>query len=296
METNTEIAEDLGAIPQTRSGNPKPGKFEDNQEHDCVAEYTYSEPVTSLCAVVAAHAVVEMELDRAVSETAWGDGTGFPGRNWAEYILQECTVEFPEGGIASVAFEDLPVGTNQNDYDYNDLVFNISGALTVASESTNVSAIDLTVTQVANLAGFNHTAHLVINNTTLPGCTGTWELFYGVTPQGSGSLPVDVITIGNSKTAQAAATLKVALNPGCPIPADLTAPSGKYHGEWLFFDPYIKVNNTGEFIHAGDVRMVVVPTNWAFPPETIRIWTRHSGVTAGDPPKFSDDWWLTGAP
>lgn len=61
VETHLEVATSLEDIPQ-RNGNPPPGKFSYKGEHDCVAEVTYSiplswEPGTEL--VIAAHGVVQ---------------------------------------------------------------------------------------------------------------------------------------------------------------------------------------------------------------------------------------------
>ncbi|MBA7552163.1 hypothetical protein ES705_44718 [subsurface metagenome] len=41
-ETHLHVATSLAGIPQTKKGNPIPGKFEENDEHDCVAEFLYT--------------------------------------------------------------------------------------------------------------------------------------------------------------------------------------------------------------------------------------------------------------
>jgi hypothetical protein len=103
-ETHLAIATTLAGIPQTKSGNPKVGNFPYKR--------TYSPTVTSdvyvfaldqlavslgldrfTCGVssfvVAAHAVV-VKLDGGGNvigqETGWGNGSGFPGANWAMYF------------------------------------------------------------------------------------------------------------------------------------------------------------------------------------------------------------------
>jgi hypothetical protein len=62
-ETHLQVATSLAGIPQTKNGNPIPGQFAYQNDHDlCIDEYTYSiplnnwEPGTSL--YLAAHAVV----------------------------------------------------------------------------------------------------------------------------------------------------------------------------------------------------------------------------------------------
>ncbi len=102
--THLSIHTDASAFPQTKSGNPKVGKFEYG---DCfetpvqVVQYCFTFEDLGIgldtAIVIAAHAaVVRMEAGEVVSgETAWGDGcegTGFPGKSWATYFthLVQC--------------------------------------------------------------------------------------------------------------------------------------------------------------------------------------------------------------
>lgn len=95
-ETHLAVAESLDGIPQTKTGNPIPGKFPYKAVHDpWVGEYTYKIDLTEadpgvvdgVC--IAAQAVV-MLLDDGGNmiqeETAWADGSDFPGKNWATYF------------------------------------------------------------------------------------------------------------------------------------------------------------------------------------------------------------------
>ncbi|MDY6833588.1 MAG: hypothetical protein SVY53_02160 [Chloroflexota bacterium] len=89
------------AIPQTKKGNPKIGKFPYHKAFETgITEYTYVIPLSDYawpesssdpdaCIYIAAHAVVINGCDN--DETAWGWGepcTGgeFPGRSWARYL------------------------------------------------------------------------------------------------------------------------------------------------------------------------------------------------------------------
>jgi hypothetical protein len=93
-ETHLAVATSLAGIPQTRNGNPIPGRFPYSNVHNpAVTEFTYTvalgdlEPGDEL--YIAAHCVAELrgpggELIRR--ETGWGDGYPFPGRNWATYL------------------------------------------------------------------------------------------------------------------------------------------------------------------------------------------------------------------
>jgi hypothetical protein len=85
-ETHLHVAGSWEEIPQTKKGNPIPGKFDHKGSHDRVTEVTYEIDLGGLCdssVCIAAHAVVKCD---GREETAWGDGTGFPGKNWAMYF------------------------------------------------------------------------------------------------------------------------------------------------------------------------------------------------------------------
>ena len=95
-ETHVAAGDALSDIPQTNSGNPKVGLFPYAATHDpMVQTYTYTIPFADIgydqgeTLVIAAHAVVK-ELGGSGyvvdTQTGWGDGEDFPGRNWAMYI------------------------------------------------------------------------------------------------------------------------------------------------------------------------------------------------------------------
>lgn len=87
--THLHVAESPDGIPQ-KNGNPVPGQFDHQVLHDrWVHTYTYKIPLetgwrpgTTLC--IASHAVITGEC--GIFATAWGDGPGFPGKNWATYF------------------------------------------------------------------------------------------------------------------------------------------------------------------------------------------------------------------
>jgi hypothetical protein len=90
-ETHLQIATSLELIPQ-KNGNPIPGHFEKNDEHNCVPEVLYTYDLseygwgTGTYLYIAAHAVVQMPCQPGAEETAWADGYDFPGKNWATYF------------------------------------------------------------------------------------------------------------------------------------------------------------------------------------------------------------------
>jgi hypothetical protein len=91
-QTHVAVAESLDGIPQTRQGNPIPGRFPYQAAHDPLAtEFTYTIPLAGLpdSVLVAAHASL-VAVDRGgrvlCRETGWADGEDFPGKNWATYF------------------------------------------------------------------------------------------------------------------------------------------------------------------------------------------------------------------
>jgi hypothetical protein len=94
--THLHVACSLDGIPQTKTNNPIPGKFDYSVEHVTpVTEYTYTIPVpcTSDVLYIAAQAEVALLVEEAYvqEETAWaGIDVGekpFDGKNWATYFV-----------------------------------------------------------------------------------------------------------------------------------------------------------------------------------------------------------------
>ena len=84
------------SIPTTGSGNPKVGKFEHSTTHsEGINEVVYriNKEALSESYCFAAHAEV---VGPTGGETAWAEGTGFDGNNWAMYVealLSDCDVD-----------------------------------------------------------------------------------------------------------------------------------------------------------------------------------------------------------
>jgi hypothetical protein len=230
-------------------------------------------------------------------ETAWGFGPGFPGKNWAtyiEYTVQgDIPVEWPEGGTLSVAYEDLPIGGG-NDWDYNDFVVDIDTLATFFGTSTDRDLIqmDFTIRPEAKMAGYTHVMHLDADTFQ---CNGTYEIYRDGSLVGSGNYNdgtgIDVVLVPNTASYPDEVLLTISFTGDCNFSFPTWDPN-LYHGENLFYDPYLHVNNTGEDIHAGDVRMLTVPVDWQWPtPDGNAIWNVYPKVTAGSPPTFQPYWW-----
>ncbi len=91
-ELHLEVAGSLEEIPQTRTGNPVPGRFSYKASFDPaegVTSYTFLIPLDGLDGTlyIAAHAEVYRQTDAGIlEETAWAEGQPFPGNNWAMYF------------------------------------------------------------------------------------------------------------------------------------------------------------------------------------------------------------------
>jgi len=95
-ETHLAVATSLDDIPQTKSGNPKIGKFPYKADHpEGTVTYTYTIDLDDYgllnngeyhgTLIFAAHAVVSHPS--LGEETAWADtGQSFPGNSWALYF------------------------------------------------------------------------------------------------------------------------------------------------------------------------------------------------------------------
>jgi len=105
LETHLHVASTFTAIPQTKTGNPIPGRFKYKGILDpCGTELSYKIPLewdfgTNL--FIAANATVRKGLGE---EGAWAAGSDFPGKNWATYTnyIVQCA-----GGIGDLVWQDL---------------------------------------------------------------------------------------------------------------------------------------------------------------------------------------------
>ncbi len=116
--THLHVATTASDVPAARNGNPIPGQFDYQTDHDPrVQTFTYTvaksaiegfDPDVSGSLVIAAHAALVRIVDgEEVTETGWGDGPRFVDKgNWGTYIeyeWQECNGgpgEYDEVGTA----------------------------------------------------------------------------------------------------------------------------------------------------------------------------------------------------
>lgn len=88
VEETHLYAGDCEDMPINGGGNPKVGKFPISGNHGNDTQIvTYGLDTSDFpeCICIAAHAVVKNTVTNQ-RETAWAEGTSFPGRNWAMYF------------------------------------------------------------------------------------------------------------------------------------------------------------------------------------------------------------------
>lgn len=206
----------------------------------------------------------------------------------------------------TVASEDLPL-TSRNDWDYNDIVVDIVPVLNY-SEQGDLLSVSFAINQQARLSGFTHS---FLFRPTAFACDGSYtRTVNGVivddhVPFANGD---DILVIDDTGGAHRPVELTIEFDvpePGaCPL--DLGQPQfdlvGKYHGEGLFFAPWVLVNNTENHIQEpvlpSDPRLLNVPADWTWPSEATAIWLVYPKVDPPLPsapqagPVFTPLWWL----
>ena len=106
-------------IPQTKKGNAIPGRFPVSKEYTpCTTEAEVFVPLSSIPGYVpgqpiyiALHADVVMPTGEI--DSAWAEGTGFPGANWSSYkdvALLPTVLTFDETTLAEGAEQPIPAG------------------------------------------------------------------------------------------------------------------------------------------------------------------------------------------
>ncbi len=211
---------------------------------------------------------------------------------------------------------------NTNDYDYNDWITDIDG-VTNYDPRTNNGLISMVFDFRPHARGaeYEHTFHLAIPHGTF-GSDGTavvtlfdqnHQVISSQTSTFVASADNDFIIFPNTSDVLPDLSNTIEAKPGADpqmyarltitfnnlAPFDLASYNfdTTFHGEGLFFDPYLFVHNTGKSIHRGDNRMLTVPdTTYIWSEEQIRIDYAYPDVTfvPGNPPNFTfpNDWWL----
>jgi LruC domain-containing protein len=220
-----------------------------------------------------------------------------------------------------LGYEDLPLAQGNNDYDFNDWVVGVSTTLSYTSGSSGlVRRIDMAFDPQANGGSYDHnfemrfpagvfasngTAvlthydqnHNVLDTQTLP-LTSSVDNVFDIFPDTLTVFPGPPVNVFETQPGVPPRRFtKLRLTFDTPFALTVSAASlNQPHGQDLFFDPLLLVLNTGDTVHAGDVRLLSVPiTNWRWPEENVRIDQAYPlvGYSAGNPPTFifPASWW-----
>jgi hypothetical protein len=276
---------------------------------------------------IAAHCMVINTTDESqegMEKTGWAGNNPFKGSSHATFIIFKFSKEeiWPPSGTASFGFEDLRLkekgteGNNSNDWDYNDMIFDVS--IRTSYLENKLVWMEWSFKAEEKIANFNHTVHFLISAGIFMS-DGICEITYfgnaGEDVIGTEQLDFkedsdfDVGVFVNENTNDAVlndhvTTIRITFEEGYHFDLshygynELDA-----HATGLFFEPYLLVKGTNEEIHMGDLRVVFVPEDWEWPsPDGTPIWERYpynfqtgNGVyhdERADEPIFVGKWYL----
>lgn len=245
--------------------------------------------------------------DIVAEETAWGDGSDFPGKNWAMYFnyTTQCpTVTWPEEGTAYIGYEDRPTGS---DFDYNDFGMNMS--LVETYTGGYLSSIHLEFEYVVRLAGDRHDIHIkrILDSATTYNYTVARSLVAVgteiATGSYSGSDDFDVIVFDSNhhnpgETVEIDITITVGSEPYNP---SVTPPRFDLDPVFFYYDPWMRDKSYGpNNWHIDDMQAAALPlptTGYDVPyilvvPYTDWPTPAEAQVITNPYPDF-DDWYST---
>ena len=130
-ETHAHVALTPEGIPQTKKGNPIPGKFEFKDDWDPrVQTCTYAIAVrpgwdVEYCLSIATHAVAVKVVRGKVTkrETGWAGEEEFPGKNWALYFRYCRKISYKDVNLPDF---DVKIVSQPGDFDQLFTTFNSS--------------------------------------------------------------------------------------------------------------------------------------------------------------------------
>ena len=222
----------------------------------------------------------------------------------------------------TVGYEDLPFGSPLMDFDYNDFVIDIHSLLTYDKEiKGNLQKVDFTLTPDARGAVYDHEFHMFFAaNVFKSDGVATFTLFdqnhnvigtpqsipfvagsnnnFTVFPHTSDIFPAMSNTYETQPHLQPQRTAELSIQFNTPFPFSLADYQlTDEHGTGMFFDPFIKVLDSGQLIVRGDSRMLVIQDiNYMWPEEHVRMDKAYPLTTylPGPPPDviFPNGWWL----
>ena len=203
-----------------------------------------------------------------------------------------------------LGFEDLSVGGG-NDWDYNDLVVDVGIRVTLSDDpyEPDLEAVHLTMSRLVGGPEYSIKVHEFHVAPDLFTCDGRYLLrtypengpyFDKVGDYHNGD---DFLILTEAGPLPKRVELSIFFDvppEGCPFDNGISDdPLNTYHGEALFFRPWMKATRNGSvvIVKPGDPRLLAVPDTWQWPDEMQSIWLKYPKVIPGNPPIFSPFWW-----
>jgi hypothetical protein len=245
---------------------------------------------------------------------AWGKGTRIQRCKedmYFMYVIEgTTTVHWPseENRRITIGFEDKPLYyTNPPaDWDYNDWIGDIEVSAKLFGNDEEgynyMSEISFDFFRMVRLAGATHRWRLGADVFQV---SGTYEVKLNGEVVETGvydpSVGLDVLLLESGDATETNATVTIKFDELTPYVLP-EFDQNTFHGEGLFFDPYLIRNVKGQYpeeeIHTGDIRMLVVPIDWEWPNEGQSIWLKYPKIqpavwlgSSWQAPVFVPFWW-----
>ena len=208
-ESHLAVENDFSNIPQTKKGNPKIGLFSLKAAHDqAVTVYTYMISLEEYgykaedMLYIAIHADVKLFNQQTgeciQQESAWGEGTEFPGMNWASYFSHTVISDQVNIGVeAGLSIIHITMGTSENiayivsfETSSSD-TYNISFSQSISPDNGGISLITDFLTQWTT----NTSMSWIVNETIIGNKAGIYEITTRATVNETGESALAVNTV-----------------------------------------------------------------------------------------------------
>jgi LruC domain-containing protein len=266
--------------------------------------------------------VLVEEGDIGDTQTDWVEGCAVDDDENRVCDKDDATIEIvfspicPKAIEFTVGYEDIPLNSQGEDYDYNDWITDILIELTYVDEVLcNVASINFVITPEARGAEFDHAFNILFPPDVFDSDGETMltkfdtdgnkltEQQWNFTANQINDYPIfehtssvfdnmkntieeNRVLFGEPVAPNMTAELTINFDPPSQfniLDYDLEDP----HGANMFFDPYINVHNVpGHTVHAGEVAILTVPlVDWLYSQEWTAIYVSYPLVQfdAGPP-------------
>jgi uncharacterized repeat protein (TIGR01451 family) len=223
----------------------------------------------------------------------------------------------------NLAYEDLSIESGKNDFDYNDWVVEVESTVTYTSPGSNeITALELSFLPKAYGGNYEYKFEVLFPAGTFSSDGTATLTTYDANHQKIGLRTFSFVrnkgqdfrvfplstrvfprhpanTVESEDRLAAQEVVELRLEFDHPIQFNFPLVDHiQLHGQGLFFEPILTVQDYAQRILVGDVRLLVIPAaSWSWPEEKVRIDRAYPQVVfiSGNPPSlaFPDNWWTT---